>query len=142
MTIKIERGAVSVEISPTTPRGKMVVNSLIRSAIPWYADYAKLIGVDEDTLDSVLTDFLTFSGKVKNPVGLDFELATLADSQEEVIRKFELYLDTQFGELVTAAMSGIRNLDQPNSRAKQPVPLGENDPKDSTGSEQSGKAQS
>jgi hypothetical protein len=92
-----------MKVGKRTPRTQMHHDALVIKATEFYEELAEQEGVTVEALDSALTRFCRLSSRVVFKKKLDFELATMADTPDQIREKFVAYLDTEHMEVIDEA---------------------------------------
>jgi hypothetical protein len=99
----------------------LTYRTLFARALEFHEALADQESFAEGALDTELLNFITLSARVDlNGTKLDFELAELKDSPEEIEGKFLQYLDGASYELVQKMLEKIDKMDEPLDEALAP----------------------
>lgn len=114
-----------MKIRPKTPRTEMVHSALIAKMGEFYKALGQELGVGSEAVDKELTRFAALSARTEpeSKGEIDFELAVVTDTPEQIREKFMVYIDTKCYGVVDAAMDGILIADRPiTPLLQQPTP--------------------
>ena len=128
--VKLELdGGAWIEVGPTTPRVRLTFSSLQSRSLEFYEEYAKQLGIHVDALDTLLSELILISANARESSGLDFDLLSMSDTEDEIKFKFQGFLDTRFNTLAVKVRNAVKLLDSPGSTTTGPAPLAEDAPK-------------
>lgn len=119
ITLTDELGA-SIVVGPTTPRTKLIEQSLQIKVALLYSDYATSLGIDPNAMDEALSTFIRRSSQIRSSVGLDFTPAVQTDSPQDIFAKFEIFLDTDHNRLLGQIAAVVSGLDTPAPLTQRP----------------------
>lgn len=121
----------NMKINRETPRTEMVYASILDKMSEFYVALADELGFSVDTVEKHLTEYAALSARAEFKKGeIDFDLADVKDTPDEVKAKFIKYMDTEKIEVVKAALVEMaRALIATVASIRGPEPLPEDAPK-------------
>lgn len=119
-----------MKINRETPRTEMVYASICDKMNEFYKALADELGFSVDTVEKHLTEYASLSARAEFKKGeIDFELADVKDTPDEIKAKFLKYIDTEKVEVVKAALvESARALIASIATIRGPEPLPDDAP--------------
>lgn len=114
-----------MKIRPKTPRTEMMLSAMLAKMGEFFEALGEELGVGALAADKELTKFATLSARaeLERKGEIDFELAVVTDTPDQIKAKFMRYIDTQCYGVVDAAMDSILIADRPiTPLLQQPTP--------------------
>lgn len=105
-----------MQISKRTPRTDMYQDAIHDRMASFHEQVAESEGVPIGVLDTYLVRFARLSARVVFEDGeIDFAQATPRDTDSQIAKKFQVFLDSECGDIIAQAEQKVRDQDRPTN---------------------------
>lgn len=121
-----------MKIRQKTPRTEMQFTAIVSKMTTFWEALGEELGVGKEVVDAELSKFATLSARVEFDKGeMDFDVALVTDSPDEIRQNFTRYIDTSCYLTVEKALAEVFRADRPLTPPEQQPKLPEGAQKNS-----------